>query len=172
MLIVLSLGSVQTAARLSEAEAIELAKRTLVRDVDATLPRTALATWLKSLFGSSVETTWEVNDCGEQTGNPDIDRGRDFPLCVQAHLALRSKSELYLLLAVGTFKKGLTPGPPRFFYGCVTQGGVPTTWLKKLSEVPAIARAEKGARVGAADRPGTTSVEARAASAGRASTAG
>jgi hypothetical protein len=143
LLIILSLGSVQTPAPLPEAEAIEAAKKAVVRDLDPALPRTTMAAWLVGLSGPAVETKWEVNDCGEQTGNPEVDRGRDFPMCVQAHLTLGSKRDLYLLLVVGTFKKGVTPGPPRFFYGCMTQGGVPIKWMKKLDEVPAIIHAAK-----------------------------
>ena len=143
LLILLSIGSLQAPARLPEAEAVEAAKKAVVRHLDPTLPRTTFSAWLRDVSGPTLQTTWEVNDCREQTGNPDVDRGRDIPMCVQAHLTLGNKRDLYLLLVVGTSRKGVTSGPPSFFYGCITEAGAPIKWLKQLGEVPAIVRAAR-----------------------------
>jgi hypothetical protein len=140
LLILLSLGSFQAADRPADARTIERVKRAVVRDIDPALPPLRLEAWLADLAGPNVETKWEVNDCGEQTGNPELDRGRDFPMCVEAHLSLAQKRDLYLSLVVGTFTKGLTPGPPRFSYGCLTERGVPVKWLKTLHEAPGVLR--------------------------------
>ena len=140
ILVLLSLALFQAQAKPVETEAIEAAKKAVVFDMDPTLPRTAFASWLREVSGRPLETTWEVNDCGEQTGDPAVDWGRDFPMCVQAQLSLGSARDLYLLVVVGTFGKGVTPGPPRFFYGFVTEAGVPTKRLRRLGEVAAIVR--------------------------------
>jgi hypothetical protein len=72
----------------SEQQAIEHAKETIVRSVDGTLPNQRLDLWLQDLFGSTARAAWEVNDCGEQTGDPQADRGRDFPMCVEVSIPL------------------------------------------------------------------------------------
>ena len=71
-----------------EYRAIELARRVSVSTLEAGIPRETLVHWLTRAAGPSAKITWEVTDCGEQTGNPETDRGRDFPLCVDAIAAL------------------------------------------------------------------------------------
>jgi hypothetical protein len=141
--IILSLGILQMQVRLPETEAIDLAKTTIVQDVDRSLPRTTLAKWLLDLFGPLARTEWEVNDCGEQTGDPRVDQGRDFPMCVDGSVALGKDRVLHLLLVVGTFKTGVRHETPSFFYGCVTQAGVPTQWLHSLHEATTLAKAAR-----------------------------
>ncbi len=132
------LGQPPTASR--DAAAIEAAKKAIVHQIDPALPRTTFESWLRGLAGAKAVTKWEVNDCGEQTGNPSLDKGRDFPMCAQVQVSLGGNRELYLSLAVGTGQKGVTPEPPDFFSGYLTEGGGPPTWIKSLAEVPAIIR--------------------------------
>ncbi len=83
----------------------------MVSKIETGLPKVRFDQWLQSIIGEKMPTTWEVNDCGEQTGTP-VDRGRDFPMCVEA----RSQSfDVYasLSLQVGTFKRGILRTPPR-----------------------------------------------------------
>jgi hypothetical protein len=143
--IMLSLGMLQMQVRLPETEAIDLAKKTIVQDVDRSLPRTTFAKWLLDLFGPLAKTQWEVNDCGEQTGDPRVDQGRDVPMCVDASVALGRDRILHLLLVVGTFKTGVRHETPSFFYGCVTQAGVPTQWLRSLHEATTLAKSAQPA---------------------------
>ena len=138
--ILLAVGTLQVQARLPETEAIDWAKKTIVNDVDSSLPRTTFERWLLDLFGPLAKTQWEINDCGEQTGNPHVNQGRDFPMCVDASVALGDDRTLYLLLVVGTFKTGVRRETPTFFYGCLTQGGVPTQWLKSLAGATTISK--------------------------------
>ena len=125
----------QTATAGMDVKAIDRAKGSIVRDIDPRMPREPLAQWLAKLV-PGVVTQWEVNDCGEQTGDPEADRGRDFPMCVQADLTLASDRHVCLLFVVGTFQKGLTSGPPHFFYGTTVEGGRPTKWIMKLGDLP------------------------------------
>jgi hypothetical protein len=143
--LVFLLGAVQIGP-LPEREAIERAKNTIVRSVDSTLPNETLETWLRDLFGSGAKVAWEVNDCGEQTGDPQRDRDRDFPMCVDASVSLDRGRVLHLLLAVGSFKTGVRREPPTFAYGVVLEAGGPTQWLKSLREASTIRRPPDGSR--------------------------
>lgn len=138
--IVLLIGAFQTSTPLSEKETIDWVRTSLVRSIDRTLPDEPLEPWLRGLFGSAAKTSWETNDCGEQTGNPQLDRGRDFPMCVDVAVTLDDRRVLHLLFAVGTLKTGAQRTPPTFFYGVVMQAGVPTVWLKSLGEATKVGK--------------------------------
>ena len=104
----------QTSPQL-EKEAVDRAKSVIVRSLDGTLPDRTLETWLRDLFGSGAKTTWEVNDCGEQTGDPQRDRGRDFPMCVDVSVSLTDNRVLHVLLAVGTVQDWRPAGDADLF---------------------------------------------------------
>jgi hypothetical protein len=84
-----------------------------------------------------------VNDCGEQTGNPLLDKGRDFPLCTEARIVLGVKRKLFILLPVGTVKTGVKTGPVSFFYAVVVESDGSMNWVKNLSGVPEAIKALK-----------------------------
>jgi hypothetical protein len=136
-LVILAIVLSQASRPLPEAAAIVAAKKAIVRQIDPALPRTTFEAWLRGVTGPQAVTRWEVNDCGEQTGNPDVDRGLDLPVCAQAQVTLSGNRELYLLLAVGTSGKGVTTGPPRFFSAHLTESGGPPQRIKSLAQVPA-----------------------------------
>jgi hypothetical protein len=139
-LVILAFVLGQPPAASRDAAAIEAAKKAIVHQIDPALPRTTFESWLRDLAGAKAVTRWEVNDCGEQTGNPTLDKGRDFPMCAQVQVSLAGNRELYLSLAVGTGRKGVTPEPPDFFSGYLTEGVGPPRWIKSLAEVPEIIR--------------------------------
>jgi hypothetical protein len=70
-----------------EAQIIAAARRVNVHDLDVALRTQALDTWLARVVGSRGSIRWEVNDCGEQTGNP-ANTPVDFPVCAEAVIAL------------------------------------------------------------------------------------
>jgi len=92
-----------------ESQAISYTKSTLVSRIEKGLPNTRFDAWLKKLGGRRTKIAWEVNDCGEQTGTA-ADRGRDFPMCVEAH-AQSGEMAIVIGIMVGTFKKGITGRP-------------------------------------------------------------
>ena len=136
-------GASQTSLDQREREAIGRARSTIVRSVESTLPNQTLEAWLRDVFGAAAKTAWEVNDCGEQTGDPQRDRGRDVPMCVDVAVTLDSRRVLHLLLGVGTFKTGVRREPPTFSYGVVLEGGAPTRWLKSLSEATTVGKSSR-----------------------------
>lgn len=120
----------------TDAKAIEVAKNTNVRQIEPSLPNKKFDQWLQDVVGAQAETKWDVNDCGEQTGNPELDKGRDFPMCVAAQVTLEGKRTLHVLLPVGTFKTGVGTGPAGFFYAVIVEPDGSQTSIKTLSRLP------------------------------------
>ena len=134
------ISAFQTPPRPSEKETIDMVRTSLVRSIDRTLPDETLEAWLRGLFGSAARMSWETNDCGEQSGNPQLDRGRDFPMCVDVAVTLDDRRVLHLLFAVGTLKTGARRTPPTFSYGLVMESGGPMLWLKSLGDVTKVGK--------------------------------
>ena len=88
---------------------------------DRDLPEVTLDFLLKYESGGA-PITWEVNDCGEQTGNPEIDSGRDSPLCVEADFD-KDYVAVSVMVSVGTFKKGPFGAPALFSLSITEQNG-------------------------------------------------
>lgn len=104
---VITLGAQQPR---QEKLAIERARRVPASALEGGLPKRPFEQWL-SQISSGAGWTWEVNDCGEQSGNPEVDRGRDFPMCVEAIEKLAGGQTVVITLAMGTFQKGVTGTP-------------------------------------------------------------
>lgn len=118
LLFVSGLGAQAPPLSKRDKAAIQRARKVLISTFDSRLPKVGLDDFLKS-EGDGVPIRWEVNDCGEQTGNPAVDRGRDFPICAEALMALRDGRTVSVSVAVGTHKKGVS-GRPELFYVTMT----------------------------------------------------
>ena len=116
-----------------ERAAIDRAKNQLVSSIDRSLPKVTLEFFLKYESGGA-PITWEVNDCGEQTGNPATDQGRDFPMCVEADFE-KDNSAVSVMVSVGTFKKGLF-GVPSLFSASVAELNGASRPLRHLGDLP------------------------------------
>ena len=101
-------------AQPSEQKAIEFAKRLSVSLLDSTLPQARFSEWLAGLVGDSAVVQWELNDCGEQTGDSAIDNHRDIPICVGVDVTLPDHRKLGIMISVGTHDKGLVGEPAVF----------------------------------------------------------
>src|SRR5438094_327730 len=66
------------------SRATELVKRMDVATLDPDLPSQHFEEWFRETMGPEQSITWELNECGEATGNPQVDRQRDMPICVEA----------------------------------------------------------------------------------------
>jgi hypothetical protein len=122
------------------AAAIDAAKKTIVHDIESTLPQIPFEAWMRGLVGARAAIEWEANDCGEQTGDPAVDRGRDFPLCAQAKVRVSGNRDLYLLLAVGTHRRGVTGRTASLHSGFLMQSGGRLAEIRKLTEVEGLLR--------------------------------
>jgi hypothetical protein len=119
---------------------IAVAKTTVVRDLDKTLPAETLEVWLGRIAGESAAIKWATTDCGEQTGKPALDVGRDFPLCVEADVPLTSGRRLYVSLLMGTHARGAGPAPPVFRSADILgPGRNDHRSIRTLADVPAAA---------------------------------
>jgi hypothetical protein len=95
-----------------QAAAISAAKNAIVQAIEKTLPRATFEAWVQGLVGAQAELKWSTNDCGEQTGNPALDRDLDFPICAEVQVAVARDRQLSLSLMVGSTRRGLTgPNP-------------------------------------------------------------
>jgi hypothetical protein len=122
-----------------DASAISAARQVVVQGIDSALPHVSFDEWLRSIVGSDAPTKWEVNDCGEQAGDPTRDRGRDFPICAEVQVDLGGQRELHVSLSVGTNKTGVA-GVPAFRSAYVRVATGPAEWIKGLAEIPSAIR--------------------------------
>lgn len=136
LVIFLVLQSLGQSASLSKTEkaTIQKAKDTSVRSLDSTLPDVTLEFFLKT-EGGGVRISWEVNDCGEQTGNPEMDKDRDFPMCVSAELETKDHRTANVSISVGTSKKGIF-GKPELWDVVMTDSDGLVKPVRKLSDLP------------------------------------
>jgi hypothetical protein len=119
----------------TEKRAIQIVQRLSVSRLQAGLPKQALADWFKGVVGTGAKIAWEVNDCGEQSGDPEADRGRDFPMCVGTIATLPGAQMVAIEVAVGTFQKGITA--TRQVVSISILEGSRVEFVPRLSEVAA-----------------------------------
>ena len=117
-----------------DRKAIAYTKALLVSQLDPKLPSIPFERWLIKVAGEGAQISWEVNDCGEQTGTPE-DQGSDFPMCVEAEAHMRDKRVIVVSIAVGTYQRGISGKPVTWW---ITVGHDPSSDppLKTLSDVP------------------------------------
>ncbi len=118
----------------AEKVAIRRAKTTLVSSLDKSLPKVTLEFFLNE-EGKGAPIAWEVNDCGEQSGNPAVDNRTDVPMCVQADMTLKDGYSVNVFVAVGTAKRGIS-GSPSLFSASVTDETGMVHPLRHLSDLP------------------------------------
>lgn len=132
----LSVSASQADSQARDAQATATAKNTSVHRLDPSLPEKSLAKWLREVVGPQAPIAWEVNDCGEQAGNPEADKGRDFPICVEAQVTLQQKSKLSVSVTVGTLKTGVQPDAVGLAYAVIIRPDGSTRSIRKLSQAP------------------------------------
>lgn len=116
-----------------DAAAIKFAQATLVSNIEKGMPKMRFDSWFRQTVGPNMKITWEVNDCGEQTGTP-ADRGRDFPMCVEA-MADSLDVHVSVALGVGTFKRGIIGIKPDMRGVGFSIEGEGNVEVKKLSDL-------------------------------------
>ena len=91
-----------------------------VLEIDSTQTQMRFDRWFWNAVGADAWVTWEVNDCGEQTGSP-ADSARDFPMCVEAKANWDDGREAFLWVVVGSFQGGAR-GKPALAYAAAGRG--------------------------------------------------
>jgi len=127
-----ALGDDVTKAR--DARWIRQVQEISVSQLDPALPPVSFEKWLRVEAGAGADFHCEVNDCGEQTGTT-ADRGRDFPMCVEAQSDMKDRRKIVVSIAVGTSRKGAVRKPTVYFAQVVTPAT--TINLPHLSDLPA-----------------------------------
>lgn len=79
------------------------------------------ANWFKQVVGPEAGIIWQISECGETAGASSNPAG-DMRACVEANSILPDGRKVIVMIAVGTFKKGMT-GAPTFHIGVVARGG-------------------------------------------------
>lgn len=109
-------------------------KGTQAKDLDAKLPKMRFERWLLDVVGKGVELHWELNDCGEQSGDGEADSQRDLPICAGVEAQLDRGRAFQILLVIGTQKKGVG-GKPQL-HSIVVQANRRMWDVKQLRDLP------------------------------------
>jgi hypothetical protein len=123
-------------AQLQEETIIAYAQNIQVSNLDSTLPKQPIEVWLTSLVGSKTTISWEVNDCGEQTGVAGDSSSINPPVCSQVTSKLENGRTVGIQIIVGTFKEGIKGKPEVYFIYVENQGEFKSS--SKLQELPAL----------------------------------
>ena len=134
---IVALGTLPGQTTTSDAALVDAVRSTVAREIDPALPLTSFDAWLTSVLGSRVRVEWEVNDCGEQTGNPALDRGRDFPTCVQLRAELTGGRSVIVMLSAGS-QRQQPAGAPGFHSGVVMQPGGRQLEIRRPGDLPSM----------------------------------
>jgi len=130
------------AEKVSEERMITFVKGIPAKEFDSSLPKMRLERWLMDVAGNGLPLRWELNDCGEQTGDPATDKKRDIPVCVEAAADLPNQRAFSVQIQVGTFG-GKAQKPA--LRGIYFQFGSKLYEIKKLSDLPKQLKLDKPA---------------------------
>ena len=101
----------------SQHDLLEAGRATLVSQIESELPPMPIQVWLSSLAGPGASFSWELNDCGEQTGIPEIDAERDLPICSSVTVSRPAGPPVYVNFLVGTESRGAVKETALYFAG-------------------------------------------------------
>jgi TonB family protein len=102
-----------------EKQAIADTQRTPASALDTELPDISFADWHEKVVGRKTGVLWQLSECGEQV-DTTVNGTGDARACVEVNTILPDGRKVIIMIAVGTFKKGVT-GPPAFRFGVIQQ---------------------------------------------------
>jgi len=120
-----------------EKQAISSAQEMSASDLDEALPNRPFASWFSEVIGPKAGVVWQLTECGER-----IDAGKDLPACVEVNASFPGERKVFVVISVGTFKKGLT-GKLSFFRAVIEQNER-FYQVRRLSDLPEKLRAPEG----------------------------
>jgi TonB family protein len=142
--------SVAGQIKLFEKQAISSAQEMSASALDAALPDRPFAGWFSEVIGPKAGVVWQLTECGERI-DATGESGHDLPACAEVNASLPGGRKVFVVISVGTFKKGLA-GRPSFFRAVIEQNER-LYQVRRLSELPQRLRAPEG--------PATTGVKKR-----------
>ena len=134
-------GSVAGQTGSLEKQAISSAQEMSASDLDATLPDRPFAGWFSEVIGPKAGVVWQLTECGERIAASG-EAGQDLPACAEVNASLPGGRKVFVVISVGTFKKGLA-GKPSFFRA-VIEHNERFYQVRRLSELPQRLRAPEG----------------------------
>jgi TonB family protein len=121
---------VMAQAQKLEKQAVALVQRTPVSTLEEEMPRRPFGEWLKEIVGVQAGIVWQLSECEQVVSEP----GADMPACVEANAMLADGRKVVVMVAIGTFKKGIT-GDPGFYYAVIEQRDQLYS-LRRLRDLP------------------------------------
>ncbi len=118
-----------------EQAAIAKVKNTLVSQLQPGMPKVGLEYYLQTQSANDAKIKWEMNDCGEQTGDPADRNIADPPTCVEADVTNAHGDMAVLFVAVGTAKTGIK-GKPKVFSISFKDAKGRTKELQRIGQIP------------------------------------
>jgi hypothetical protein len=136
ILIVINMILLSSLPSIADDDYVTFAKSLTADKYDQSLPSIPVEQWLTSILPNGIAASWGkyVTDCGEQTGVPSIDKDRDMPLCAEIEFKEDGRSVGYILLFIGTEKKGISNVNTELYYGEVRRYDV-SIRLNKLGDL-------------------------------------
>jgi len=110
-------------------------------DLDAALPDRPFADWFSEVIGPKAGVVWQLTECGDPLAASG-EAGQDLTACAEVNASLPGGRKVFVVISVGTFKKGLT-GKPSFFRAVIEQNER-LYQVRRLSELPQRLRAPEG----------------------------
>jgi TonB family protein len=121
-----------------EKQALSLVREMPASALDAELPSRSFASWVEQVTGPKAGVVWQLTECGEQIVAPDK-TGQDLPACAEVNANLPDGRKVFVMISVGTFKKGLSGNPVLF--RAVIEHNERFYQASRLSELPEMLRA-------------------------------
>src|SRR5262245_17153308 len=134
-------GSVAGQTGSFEKQAISSAQEMSASDLDAALPDRPFVSWFSEIIGPKAGVVWQLTECGDPLAASG-GAGQDLPACAEVNASLPGGRKVFVVISVGTFKKGLT-GKPSFFRAVIEQNER-LYQVRRLSELPQRLRAPEG----------------------------
>jgi TonB family protein len=129
-----------------EKQALTIAQRVPVNDLDKELPGSPFSTWFEQVVGQKSGVIWQLGECGQPAINPTLASTQDSPQdstqlesgeiseCVEASAVLPDGRKVVVMIRVGSFKKGITENPG-FIFAVIEQQGELYS-IRRLSDLP------------------------------------
>src|SRR5262245_13233121 len=124
-----------------EKQAISSAQEMSASDLDEALPDRPFASWFNELIGPKAGVVWQLTECGERIAASG-EAGQDLPACAEVNASLPGGRKVFVVISVGTFKKGLA-GKLSFFRA-VIEYNERLYQVRRLSELPERLRDPEG----------------------------
>jgi hypothetical protein len=122
------------AAQEDHERVLTVVKGTPTKELDSALPKLRFERWLQDVVGNHAELRWELNDCGEPSGDAQAGAQGDPPICAGVDAQLEQGRAFQILLVIGTQEKGIG-GKPRI-RSILVQAGRRMLEVKRLRDLP------------------------------------